>query len=379
MINAELNKIRLPAVGSLRRDLINPLPKEQVENHQKGLIGEYDAHTIFYDIFLLDDGQTVVAMGPPLANLEAVLLPVTLHVQNRALKFKTKTRYRQLSVLTTKLSSNLPDNTPCSAQIEFANGLCRPVHLHPPTPMIGNTIVTHQKNHKIQWIKDWVDYYRNQFYTQNIVIYDNGSDNCDEVTAELEGIASVVPWSFPYGITDRSGNKFCQVGAINHLRTRYARNGFVFHFDMDELLILKTERAKRAICDNRQTRFNSFFVPYMPDLPENYSFADFTKRYRKPRNGAYKHAVRSDVRGIMGVHYFVREPRALYKLLSKKVSRGPILPVEDAYFLHYRGITTHWNKHYEGDRFAENENEANQLVEDRSVIDVFASLKSGST
>lgn len=376
MINTTLNAIRLDADSGLRRDFSNPLPAEQVESYENGLIGEYDFHTVFYDVFLLEDFRTVVAMGPPLLNLEKALLPATLNIDGREIKFKTKTRYKQLSVLTAKLPDQLvafsPGDCVADAKITFANGWNKTVHLRPATPLHGNTVVTHQKDNKIQWIKDWANYYRSRFYIQNVVIYDNNSANQQEVIDSMHGIAAVIPWPFPFGITDRSGNNYCQVGAINHIKSRYARNAMIFHFDMDELLVLKTDKAKRAVLSNRQTRFNSFFVPHSPDMPAQYSFADYTKRYAQPRNGAYKHVVRGDTRGVMSVHHYARSPEFFWRLLPRNVARGPVMPLSDAYFLHYRGIATNWNKHYEGDRFSgeadADKTKSNELVDDYSVI-----------
>lgn len=382
MINTTLNAIRLDADSGLRRNFRKPLPPEQIENYEKGFIGEYDFRTVFYDVFLLENFRTVVAMGPPLLNLEEVLLPATLNIDGRKVKFKTKTRYKQLSVLTARLPDKLVSFSSggrlAEAEIAFANGWNKTVRLRPATPLYGNTIVTHQKDNKIQWIKDWANYYRSQFYIQNVVIYDNNSGNRQEVIDSMNGIATVIPWPFPFGITDRSGNNYCQVGAINHLKSRYVRNAMIFHFDMDELLVLKTDKAKRAVLSNRQTRFNSFFVPHSPGMPAQYSFADYTKRYAQPRNGAYKHVVRSDTRGVMSVHHYARSPDFLWRLLPRNVARGPVMPITDAYFLHYRGITTNWNKHYEGDRLSGDADAKNtkseKLVEDRSVIDALNAL-----
>lgn len=382
MINTTLNAIKLDADSGLRRDLRKPLPAEQVANYENGRIGEYDFHTVFYDVFLLEDFKTVVAMGPPLLNLEKALLPAALNIDGREIKFKTKTRYKQLSVLTAKLPAQLvafsSGDRVAEAKIAFANGWSKNIRLRPATPLHGNTIVTHQKDHKIQWIKDWANYYRSRFYIQNVVIYDNNSANQQEVIDGMAGIATVIPWAFPFGITDRSGNNYCQVGAINHLKIRYARNATIFHFDIDELLVLKTDKAKCAVLSNRQTRFNSFWVPHSPDLPARYSFADYTKRYAQPRNGAYKHAVRSDTRGVMSVHHYARAPEFLWRLLPRNVSRGPVLPLTDAYFLHYRGITTNWNKHYEGDRLSGDADAkrtvSKELVDDLSVVDALNAL-----
>ena len=257
-MNPTLNTIKLEADSGLKRNLRNPLPEDHVEYYKNGLLGEYDFYTIFYDVFLLDDCTTIVAMGPPLLNLEAALLPATLHINGRSLKFKIKEKHKKLSTLTARSPDKLPNNHPVSAEISFANGLKKTIHLQPPTPLRGNIVVTHQKDNKIEWIKDWVNYYRSQPYIENIIIYDNNSNNQAEVISSMKGIASVIPWPFTFGIIDRSGNKFGQVGAINHIKARYARDSLIFNFDIDELLVVKTKKAKRQIYSNRETRFNNF-------------------------------------------------------------------------------------------------------------------------
>jgi hypothetical protein len=47
------------------------------------------------------------------------------------------------------------------------------------------------------------------------------------------------------------------------------------------------------------------------------------------------------------------------------------VPVADAYFLHYRGITTNWKAHSR-DRLKTVDTAANSLVEDTAVIDAFS-------
>ena len=125
MINSELNAIKLDADSGLQRDIQNPLPEEQIENYKKGLIGEYDFYTIFYDVFLMEDLKTVVAMGPPLLNLEKDLLPISLNINGRIQKFEIKTNVSRLSTLATRLPDKLPGNRVSTAEISFANGFTR--------------------------------------------------------------------------------------------------------------------------------------------------------------------------------------------------------------------------------------------------------------
>ena len=374
MINTELNSIKIDAESGLQRDIRHALPEKWVKPYQDGIIGRYDTHTIFYDVFLLDDCQTVVAIGPPLLNLHKTLLPATLSIDGRTLTFRTKTNHKKLLVLTAFLPTKLPENSLPDTQISFANGLSKTICLRSPTPLQGNMLITIQKNNKIKWIKDWITYYRDQFDIQHVVIYDNDSSNQKALIEKLRGIAIVIPWPFPFGIAYRSGNKFCQVGALNHLKIRYARNSLIFNFDIDELLVCKTEQAKRAILSARQVRFDSFFVPYTSTVKENYSFSDFKKRSATARNEAYKYIVHSDIPGIMNPHYFHAELGFWHRFLPDSFSRGPVIPVADAYFLHYTGITTNWKKHYVA-RLSENAEQPKNTIDDFSVIDVFSSLQ----
>ncbi len=374
MINSELNAIKLDADSGLRRDLRKPIAEKYIEHYKNGLLGEYDTATIFYDVFLSDDCRSVIALGPVLLNLKKVLLPVSLVVNNRVLPFKIKINYKKLLVLAARLPGKLSGGFPIDAELSFANGFRKIIRLHPPTPLYGNALITLQKDNKIEWMKDWTAYYRSQFDIQHVVIYDNSSSNQAEVVAELEGIAKVIPWPFPYGTMDRAGNMFAQVGMLNHFKLRYARSSLIFNFDVDELLVCKTEKARRAIHAAEKLRLNGFFVPQLLSGREDYGYTDFLKREATAQNSAYKYIVHSDIPGIMNVHYFHASPLFLQRLLPKNFSRGPVLPVEDAYFLHYRGITgkrgmLYDNRVFYGERKPEN------MVDDYSVIDAFESLR----
>ena len=373
MIDTELNAVRLDPGSKLRRDFRKPIPPDQIGNYRNRRLGQYDDTTIFYDVFLSDDCRSVTAIGPVLLNLKNILLPATLTINNCSSLFKIKTDYKKMLILSAKLPKKLPDKFPVVAKVSFANGISKTIHLHAPTPLYGDTLVTLQKDNKIEWLMDWVAYYRDQFAIEHVVIYDNNSTKQKQLIVELEDKAKIIPWPFPYGVMYKSTNKFAQIGAFNHFKLRYARNSRIYCFDIDELLVCKTEKAKRTIRSAKKIRFIGFPVPHYLREQENYSFADFPRRSAQPQDRAYKYIAHSDLAGVMNVHYFRMASNFLNWLLPKSFSRGPILSVKDAYFLHYRGITGKQGMLYHR-RVGDCDRETENLVEDHSIIKAFASL-----
>ena len=89
-MKSELNTIRIDENLDLRRDYSQSLPKDIRDDYDKGLVGAYDYHTIFYDVFLKADQKTIVAIGPPLLNFELEFPQIFVQVGARKLPFKYK-------------------------------------------------------------------------------------------------------------------------------------------------------------------------------------------------------------------------------------------------------------------------------------------------
>ena len=400
MLNTKLNTIALAADGELRRDIALPLPDDFDTDLPQGMITEYDYRTIFYDVFLHENGKTIIAIAPPLLNLGKILLPATIRIGAQQVRFKLQRRFIRMMIFTAQLPKKLAVDSPIAAQVIFANKSQYAIHLQPPTPLVGNTVVTMQKDNRIRWIKDWAEYYLSQPFIKHAVIYDNDSVNQDEVIAELSGIATVIPWGFPWGgCIHTNVNAFSQVGELNHFKIRYARKSLIFNFDIDELLVVKTTKAQRAIATKSYIRFDSYLVPAIMPNKAEYGAADFTKRQAKSRMGFYQYAVHSNIdrfsRGVMEVHIYEpshnRLKQRIAKLLvallipssaARKRIRDwccyklPIAAMEDAYFLHYKAISTNWNAAphtmvHKNDRFEPSAQELSDLVEDNSVANAF--------
>ena len=238
----------------------------------------------------------------------------------------------------------------------------------------SRVLVAIQKNNRIRWIQDWFQYYRNRFEVSHLVLYDNGSSDLGSLTSAFPGDSTViVKWDFPYGPPTSHSNKFSQIGALNHCRRTFSRNSIMFNFDIDELLVDPTGIVRQDISKYNTLYFSSFLVPHIDNLPEDYSFSDYRRRFDRPTRHAGKYICKSSSARGVSAHYveesgirFVSYGRLLlrrllnylirypYKrrskfsrpveLLLRKISHRKVksYSTEEAYFLHFLGITTNW-------------------------------------
>lgn len=371
MFPIELNTIALPVDSSIKRQLRRPIPDERKTQYENGQFGEYDFYTLLYDIFLQADNKTITAIGPPPLNLEQQLLPAYIGINGYRLPLAVRTRHKKLIILEAVCPAPLSSDV--SAVIFLANGQQQTINLVTASSSGGLSLVTVQKNNKTRWIKDWISYYRNEFDIQDVYIYDNNSKDQETLTEALNGLASIIPWNFPHGTRHRSGNKFCQVGALNHFKYRFGHNRVIFNFDIDELLVCRNTRSKNALSTERMMRFNCYTVPHTKTASPDYSYRDFSLREKYPRNRGYKYVMKGNLDGIMNVHHFNPANRFWHKLLPKTWRRATPASVTDAYFLEYRGITTNWKTHIR-DRFEVTDTPSDQYVEDTAVIDAFSRI-----
>jgi len=369
MTPVELNTVVLPANTTVKRHLRRSIPDARKTLYENGQLGAYDWYTLLYDIFLNADYTTITAVGPVPLNLEQQLLPAQIEVNGHKLPLIVHSHQKKLIIL--EAVSPVPLTGDTSAVISLANGQQQTIALQAPTPLDGLSLVTIQKNNKLQWIRDWISYYRNEFGIQHVYIYDNNSDRQETLIEALDNIATVIPWNFPHGLKHRSGNKFCQVGALNHFKHRFGQNTVIFNFDIDELLVCHNPQIKRAIRRGEMLHFDSYTVPFSATSTPDYSFRDFKYREKEPRNGSTKYVMKGDLPGFMNVHHFNPAAHFWHRLLPGSWRRAPLVPVTDAYFLHYRGITTNWKAHSR-DRLKTVETAANFLIEDTAVIDAFS-------
>lgn len=366
-----LNAIKLSPSSGQERNLRRRLPEEKMREYERGRLGAYDHTTIFYDVFLEADNKTIVAIGPPPLNLKSLVLSARLNIGNHSLSFKVATDFKKLLVLKTKLPFTKAPSEPLVAELVFSDGQTQKITLADNHRLHGKALVTVQKNNKLRWIKDWIAYYRGEYGIEHVCIYDNNSNEQEKLREQLDGLAEVIFWNFPYGVISSSGNQFCQVGALNHFKLRHAGKALIFNFDIDEMLVCKNAKTKKRILSGELLRFNNYNVYSHALTGPSHSFSDFVLRMPAPRNDAYKYVVSGNESGILNVHYFQRNFGVMKKLLPESFVSGSVVPAEDAYFLHYMGISTNWNNN----RGFASDSDLKSAVEDRSVNTVFERLK----
>jgi hypothetical protein len=340
-----LHSIELPEDTDIDRQYRKKISPELEDDYKAGHFGSYDHRTIFYDIFFIPESGELVALGPPLLNLEKVLLPIQLWINHKKHTLRKNITYKEMVVFTAKTGYQ---SGPLNIKVEFNNGLFYTLSLDNKSSFLssGRALFTIQKDNDPRWIKDWIDYYKETWSIDHVFIYDNNSSNQQQLinTFNNEKV-TVVPWNYPYGIYRMTGNSYCQIGALNHFKQRFGKHCKIFNFDIDELLVCKDPSLQERINKENLLRFDSYMVPHDTSLRDNYSFVDYIKRETMPRNGAYKYIVNGNTADILNVHK--TEPRGkvrnlLKKALPKKYRHASVEPVENAYFLHYMGITTNW-------------------------------------
>ena len=333
------------------------LSPEHQKQYDLGNIGEYDKNTLIYDIFIGNDNKTVIAILPPPVNLKSSLFPLFLDVNGKRKKFSLSLKDRKMSVFKLTLDTPLKEDLPCT--LLLPQGQHDITLRHKTQILTGLSLVTLQKNNPVSWIKDWIDFYRSQFGIDHIYIYDNNSDNYQELCQALKGLATVVPWNFPYGPHYQHDNSFAQIGALNHFKFKYGHDCTIFNFDIDELLFCNDNNIKETIIASDYARINSYQgSPILPSTPKDYSFKHFLYREEKPRNCAYKYVVKGHL-GYLRVHkhsffqnrfYYLQLAKAgvhaLRHFFSSKKARNPydVMPITQAYFIHYTPITTGWKE-----------------------------------
>ena len=335
----------------------------------------YDARTVFFDVW--QDQHGLNAIGPPLLNLEHELGRMSIEIDGHLLRWRSSSalpfRFNGVSVELPAKSGNVD-----SVTFKWASGITKTVIPSRWNVFEENTptLMCIQKNNQSHWIRDWAKYYRITHGIEKVVIYDNGSDNHDELISIQDDSLTFIDWPFPYGPVNSHKNKFSQVGAINHFRMTSGRHTRVFCFDIDELLVLRDPNLLTKMNHLDVLYFNQYRVPHKDGLRQNYSFGDYYQRARSSKNTSKKMIYNAKRFRATTVHYaFCYRSPALNKILLKMRKAENLLtnryarryhvsisrlfnvlfnlinmfrgrersiPLKKGYFLHYSGITTGW-------------------------------------
>jgi hypothetical protein len=337
-------------------------------------LAQYDYDTVFYDVFFDARNRFIYTIGPPFLNLNKSLFPITYRINDdsRIYKLKITEYFDELLAIGKIPLKDLQVYDENIIEFNFNNhfqwkGRIK-LNKYKVQPIVLTTI---QKNNRIQWIKEWVEFYSERHKVNQTIIYDNGSCNRDDLKTISDEHISIVAWDFKYGPIRSHGNQFCQLGSLNHCRLKFGLNNIIMNFDIDELLHLRSSNLNRYWWKYDLVLFNAYRVPFIKPLSEEYSYADFTFRDVIPQNDGYKYFFRPKAINVNNIHdaLLKKRPRKIYRKLehifnklnrlqSKNILlnslintmslilRRKFVPICDGYFLHYTGITNNWKSIY---------------------------------
>ena len=219
--------------------------KNDIDKYPIEELDKYDYKTLFYDCWIYDNKLT--CMGPKLESLYEDLFPLKITINNKEYSYELDNQMNKCTFLTIN-NIDKPSNNIYHILIETnSSNLMRfSLILTEIKPFLQESVlVTLQKNNKIQWIKDWVNYYLKN-YVDAIIIYDNNSLNFNEIVKTFKDNDKVYihSWNFPHGIINDISYKinkdihytYCQRGELNHARLKYS-NTYLYNFDIDEILV----------------------------------------------------------------------------------------------------------------------------------------------
>lgn len=242
---------------AIRRDRVRP------EKLQDSTYGEkYDDRTVFYD--MIRSGDEIIAVGPPLLNLEEELRKSDVTFAGHAPKDVKTTALERAQVTRFQFEGIAPGSPLFSLRFQEHNEV---LEVAPSTEMNHlfrgkKVLMTLQKNEELEWIVDWATYYSNVHGCDAVLLYDNESskyelEELERALSSVPGIdkAVVVDWPFKYGPQGGAwvGNDaawdsdFCQIGALQNARMKFLRDceGFL-NVDVDELVV---SNGKTALFD----------------------------------------------------------------------------------------------------------------------------------
>ncbi|MBF0489369.1 MAG: glycosyltransferase [Candidatus Omnitrophica bacterium] len=331
----KINSCTLDKDSKFIRQLNEPLhPSEKIES--------YDDKTLFYDVFLTPNNSTLILIGPPFLNLQNELGELSIQFNGKVIPLSWENNEGVITIIRADVALVFPINL---VRVSFKNSN-EEFSFKVPQNIInfkGRTLVTLQKNNKLIWIKDWIHHYLP--LVDQIIIYDNGSDNFKEIQSLSNDKVKIVPWVFKYGPPKSFKNDFCQAGALNHCYLKFIESGYLFNFDIDEILIIKTNELNDLLRGVDWVQFDSYMVAREGVVTDDFSFKDFKYREKELRRKSFKYCIRKEAAKYLDVHGVV----------SSLVDKPHF---SKYFFLHYRGITSNWKNYI----FKETQAYINDLV-----------------
>ena len=233
--------IELSALELDQRSGVSRIPPRRDDLRQPGYEEKFDRETVLYDLFRSADGNVIVGVGPPLANLAEAISPVLKHGLG-SFDHRSLDRISQLWFRDGRSACALPTGLFKQTKLEVQPNHHALFHDKKVALVIS-------KDNPLAWIWDWAYFLAEGHGCDAILFYDNDSNGYDiaEIEATLTSVPGitatvVVAWPYKYGPSGGPhlvwDSDFCQYGVLEHARHRFLATAHsVLQTDIDELVL----------------------------------------------------------------------------------------------------------------------------------------------
>ena len=334
---------------------------------------QYDSKTLFYDVFLAANEETLICIGPPFVNIGPPLSVKhggqRLNFTIPLLAYKSALYNRCVVVYISLKGVRRHDNL--NITMEFKDfDIDIPCPLSPPllNKKVNLMLATMQKDNPIIWIKDWCQWHSRVHGVQRVILYDNGSSveySIKKLSKELAALdveILLVHWPFPFGTHQSWKNHFAHPGALNHCRLFFGHSThWCINMDIDEYLYLESSFSLQEYLRQRYLAPVIYLDSYL-SLPEKKrmnrllrSF-DCTLRYPQMRNNNLKYIYQPE-RILYNHHHgainkvdnfskwkyrFIRLWRRIKNLSSSIMNKGGRIKEAKIFYYHFYTLSTGW-------------------------------------
>lgn len=202
---------------------------------------EFDSEIFIYDIF--SDLKRTYLIGPPSS------LDVWNHFFQYAKFDRNKVSIDRVKIYKNKIDKVIINQHFNSLEFKGFSTKIRKNSFN----TYKNVLYSLQKNNHLLWIKDWIEWYKNNHKIDCVILYDNNSDIYDIEELRtllnsfgLKSFVEAVPYK--YGPSAHNGSfwdsDFLQYAMFEHVRYFYCNNNAkLINSDIDELIFINTKRT----------------------------------------------------------------------------------------------------------------------------------------
>lgn len=313
---------------------------------------KYDDQTVFYD--LIRSGSEVIGIGPPLLNLESLVMESKVSLEGQSPSSTTTKSLERGQLTRWQFEAGIADSATFALELPRGAGKYRLEPSEESHELFKNkrVLVTVQKNEEIEWILDWATYYSRVHDCDAILIYDNGSSkyeltDLEEKLKTIDGIevAVVVDWPFKYGPQGglwvgndaKWDSDFCQIGALQDARYRFLDlcQGFL-SVDVDELVVSRGESTLFHLLEESEDGVLGFEGHWIANAPVQLSSGELPRHQHFFQIQGLGKSCSTKWAGTPSRWPEKAHPTAHY-VRNARTDQSP-----DLYLAHFQGVNSAW-------------------------------------